>query len=229
MILSRAIAIERKLLFSKIGLIDQFRKAVFVPLRFLLFSWLILIRKMTSGGVLESSGSPLVDGHRDFQNRCRNGWENWSWSWHFEHRNQFSDCLSLSKWGLPTSTSIFSAISASILKISVPINKRRSWRFRNTPKHQLSDEYWPRKQQKTKKLSKLIKTPVFGDLPFSLNCHNLAQNNPIFASWGCFGILRTSSWWWAQRFLKLMHPGLRNWRKRESHSYPRQLYIEKPQ
>ena len=73
MILSRAIAIERKLLFSKIGLIDQFRKAVFVPLRFLLFSWLILIRKMTSGGVLESSGSPLVDGHRDFQNRCRNG------------------------------------------------------------------------------------------------------------------------------------------------------------
>ena len=42
--------------------------AVFVPLRFLLFSWLILIRKMTSGGVLESSGSPLVDGHRDFQN-----------------------------------------------------------------------------------------------------------------------------------------------------------------
>ena len=187
-----------------------------MPLRFLLFSWLILIRKMTSGGVLESSGSPLVDGHRDFQNRCRNGWENWSWSWHFEHRNQFSDCLSLSKWGLPTSTSIFSAISASILKISVPINKRRSWRFRNTPKHQLSDEYWPRKQQKTKKLSKLIKTPIFGDLPFSLNCHNLAQNNPNFASWGCFGILRTSSWWWAQRFLKLMHPGLKNWRKRES-------------
>ncbi len=37
-----------------------------MPLRFLLFSWLILIRKMTSGGVLESSGSPLVDGHRDF-------------------------------------------------------------------------------------------------------------------------------------------------------------------
>ena len=120
-------------------------------------------------------------------------------------------------------TLVFSAISASILKISVPINKRRSWRFRNTPKHQHSDEYWPRKQQKTKKLSKLIKTPIFGDLPFSLKCHNLAQNNPNFASWGCFGILRTSSWWWAQRFLKLMHPGLRNWQKRESSSYWRQL------
>ena len=46
-------------------------------------------------------------------------------------------------------------------------------------------------------------------------CHNLAQNHPNFASWGCFGILRTSSCWWALRFLKLMHPGLRIWRKRE--------------
>ena len=45
--------------------------------------------------------------------------------------------------------------------------------------------------------------------------HNLAQNNLNFASWGCFGILRTSSCWWALRFLKLMHPGLRNWWKRE--------------
>ena len=171
-----------------------------------------------SGGVSESSGSPLVDGHRDFQNRCRNGWENWSWSWQpsFGKWQTVRKLISVLK--VPTSTSIFSAISASILKISVPINKRRSWRFRNTPKHQLSDEYWPRKQQKTKRLSKLIKTPIFGDLPFSLNCCNLAQNNPNFASWGCFGILRTSSWWWAQRFLKLMHPGLRNWRKRESHS-----------
>ena len=83
MILSRAIAIERKLLFSKIGLIDQFRKAVFLPLCFLPFSWSILIRKLIFGGVSESSGSPLDDGHRDFENRCRNGWENWSLSWHF--------------------------------------------------------------------------------------------------------------------------------------------------
>ena len=188
-----------------------------MPLRFLLFSWLILIRKMTSGGVSESSGSPLVDGHRDFQNRCRNGWENWSWSWQPSIGKWQKGRKMISVLKVPTSTSIFSAISASIFKISVPIIKRRSWGFRNTPKHQLSDEYWPRKQQKTKKLSKLIKTPIFGDLPFSLKCHNLAQNNPNFASWGCFGILRTSSWWWAQRFLKLMHPGLRNWRKRESH------------
>ena len=63
----------------------------------------------------------------------------------FENHIINHDFLSVFKLGLPTSTSIFSAISASILKISVPINKRRSWRFRNTPKHQLSDEYWPRK------------------------------------------------------------------------------------
>ena len=193
----------------KIWVLFNFRKAVFVPIYFWLIFWSKLIRKLMFGGVSESSGSPLDDGHRDFQNWCRNGWENWSWSWHFEHRNQFSDCLSLSKWGLPTSTSIFSAISASILKISVPINKRRSWRFRNTPRNQLSDEYWPRKQQKTKWLSKLNKTPIFGDLPFSLNCHNLVKNHPNFASWGCFGILRISSWWWALRFWQLLQKWLR--------------------
>ena len=156
----------------------QIRKAVFVPLCFLLFSWLILIRKMTSGGVLESSGSPLVDGHRDFQNRCRNGWENWSWSWEPSFGKWQKGRKLISVLKVPTSTSIFSAISASIFKILVPIIKRISWGFRNTPKHQLSDEYWPRKWQKTKWhkncFSKLNKTPILGDLPFSLNCCNLA-------------------------------------------------------
>ena len=61
------------------------------------------------------------------------------------------------------------------------------------PKHQLSDEYWPRKRQKRKGHPKLNKTPIFGKLSFSLNCHNLAHNNPNFTSWGCFRILRTSS------------------------------------
>ena len=55
----------------------------------------------------------------------------------------------------------------------------------------------------------------FWKLLFSLNCNNLAPNHSNFTCWGCSGILRTSSCWWAQRFLKLMHPGLRNWRKRE--------------
>ena len=92
----------------------------------------------------------------------------------FENHIINHDFLPVFKVGLPTSTSIFSAISASIMKISVPIIKRRSWRFRNTPRNQLSDEYWPRKQQKTERLPKLNKTPIFGDLPFSLNCCNLA-------------------------------------------------------
>ena len=130
---------------------------------------------------------------------------------------------------MPTSTSIFSAISASILKISVPINKRRSWRFQNTSRSHLSDEYWPRKQQKTKWhkncFYKSINQTNFVKLQFSFNCNNLAQNNPNFASWGCFGIVRTSSWWWALRFSKSIHPGLRNWQKRKSSSYWRQLYF----
>ena len=46
----------------------------------------------------------------------------------------------------------------------------------------------------------------FWKLLFSLNCHNLTQNHPNFASWGCFGNLRTYSWWWPQRFWRLMHP-----------------------
>ena len=46
------------------------------------------------------------------------------------------------------------------------------------------------------------------------------------SSWGCFGILRTSFWWWAQRFLKLVQPGMWNWRKWKSSSYWCQLYSD---
>ena len=41
----------------------------------------------------------------------------------------------------------------------------------------------------------------------SLEPHNLASNSPNWASWGCFGNLRTSSWWLPQRFWRLKHPG----------------------
>ena len=70
-----------------------------------------------------------------------------------------------------------------------------------------------------------LQSKLFWETYFSLKCHNLAKNHPNFASWRCFGILRRYSWRWSQRFLKLMHPGLRNWRKRESRSYWRQLYL----
>ena len=58
--------------------------------------------------------------------------------------------------------------------------------------------------------TKMVNQNYFQKLLFSLDCHNLAQNHPNFTSWGCFGNLRTSSWWWAHRFLKLMHPRLSN-------------------
>ena len=143
-------------------MIDWFRRSH----SFLLFSQPLLIQTLQVGSVLESSGSPLDDGHWDFENRCRNGWENWSWSWQpsFEKWQKGRKMISVLK--VPTSTSIFSAISASIFKISVPIIKRRSWGFRNTPKYQLSDEYWPWKWQKTKWqkncFSKLINQTNFG-------------------------------------------------------------------
>ena len=65
----------------------QFREAVFMHFCFWLFSQPIIIRKMTSGGVLESSGPPLDDRHKDFENWCRIGWENWSWSWQPQFEN----------------------------------------------------------------------------------------------------------------------------------------------
>ena len=61
---------------------------------------------------------------------------------------------------------------------------------------------------------------------FSLDCHKLFQNHPNLTSWGCFGTLRTSSWRWAQRFFKLMHPGLRDWKKRSAISiYVNCIYL----
>ena len=139
-----------------------FLKAVFVPLCFWLFSWLKLIQTLQFGGVSESSRSPLHDGHRDFKNWSRDAWENWSWSWHQKHRHHFFAILSISKWGLAASTSIFSGISALIFKISVPIIKRRSWGFWNTPNIESLDKFWLRKQPKTKWSLKSNIKPIFG-------------------------------------------------------------------
>ena len=38
-------------------------------------TWLKIIQILQVGGVLESSGPPLDDGHRDFKNGCILGWE----------------------------------------------------------------------------------------------------------------------------------------------------------
>ena len=120
-----------------------------------------------------------------------------------------------------------SAQDASIFQISVAIFKRRSWGFQNTPNlwdlEHFKPSYGNLKKikvsknnfdwqfcSKYKQILNYLKTSLLS------NCHNLAQNHPNFTSWGCFGILRTSSWRWPQRFGRLMHPGLRNSRKQVS-------------
>ena len=96
------------------------------------------------------------------------------------------------------------------------ISKRRSWGFQNTPNMWSLDDFGP-SYCNLKKIK--VSQNNFDWRLLFWNCYNPAQNNPHFASWGCFGILRTSSCWWALRFLELMHPGMRNWRKRECSSY----------
>ena len=104
-----------------------------------------------------------------------------------------------------------SAQDASIFKISVAIFKRRSWGFQNTPNlwdlEHFKPSYGHLKKievsknnfdwqfcSKYKQILNYLKTSLFS------KCHNLAQNHPNFTSWGCFGIVMSSSWWWPQRF-----------------------------
>ena len=98
----------------------------------------------------------------------------------------------------------FSAQDASILKITVPISKRRSWGFQNTPNLQSSDYFEP-SYSNLKKMEDLQKLGSYSILDKQFLCHFvfavfLANTHQKLDFWGCFGILRISSWWWAQRF-----------------------------
>ena len=86
--------------------------------------------------------------HWDFENRCRNGWENWSWSWQPSFEKWQKDRKMISVLKVSISTSIISAIFGAIVKISVPIIKRRSWGFQNTPNLQSLHKIWLIKQPK---------------------------------------------------------------------------------
>ena len=94
--------------------------------------------------------------------------------------------------------------------------KRRSWGFQNTPNWQSLDDFEPSHGTSKKAtfwenwrftcILKLIEYHFsFGKLLFSSNCHNLVKKHPNFATLGCFGIVRIPSWWWTQRFCRLMH------------------------
>ena len=66
MILSQVIAIEKKLLCSKIGLRFDLEKKCVCHF-FLLFYQPNFVQTLQVGNVLESSGTPLNDGHSNFE------------------------------------------------------------------------------------------------------------------------------------------------------------------
>ena len=79
------------------------------------------------------------------------------------------------------------------------------------PKHPQKSSFWwvlAEKTAKNKVATKIEYQKYFRKNLSSLEHHNLASDSSNWASRGCFGIVKTSSWRWAQRFFKLMHPGL---------------------
>ena len=104
-----------------------------------------------------------------------------------------------------------SAQGASILKISVPIIKRRSWRFQNTPNLLNLINFKPsyNNLKKMEDLQNLGSYSILGT--FSFFAVFLANTHQKVDFWRCFRIVRISSWWWAQRFSKLMQ----KWQKIE--------------
>ena len=76
-------------------------------------------------------------------------------------------------------------------------------------KHPQKSSFWwvlAEKTAKNKVATKIEYQKYFRKNLSSLEHHNLASDSSNWASRGCFGNLRTSSWWWPQRFWRLMHP-----------------------
>ena len=81
------------------------------------------------------------------------------------------------------------------------------------PKHPQKSSFWwvlAEKTAKNKVAPKIEYQKYFRKTLSSLEHHNLASDLSNWASRGCFGIVKTSSWRWAQRFFKLMHLSLSN-------------------
>ena len=81
------------------------------------------------------------------------------------------------------------------------------------PKHPQKSSFWwvlAEKTAKNKVAPKIEYQKYFRKNLSSLEHHILASDSSNWASRECFGIVKTSSWRWAQIFFKLMHPGLSN-------------------
>ena len=95
----------------------------------------------------------------------------------------------------------------------MPIIKRRSWGFQNTPNLQNSDYFEP-SYCNWKKIEVfqnwfdwlICKSSFCATSFFAVFLANTHQKDDF---WGCFGIVRISSCWWAQRFSKSMQKWLR--------------------
>ena len=98
----------------------------------------------------------------------------------------------------------FSAKDASCINIKNQ-EVRKSWGFQNSEVWMILGQVMA--IQRKKKFPQII---LIEDLEKESQnivfwkSYNLASNH---ANWGCFGILRASSWLWEQGFLKLMHLG----------------------
>ena len=69
------------------------------------------------------------------------------------------------------------------------------------PKHPQKSSFWwvlAEKTAKNKVATKIEYQKYFRKNLSSLEHHNLASDSSNWASRGCFGNLRTSSWWWVQ-------------------------------
>ena len=112
--------------------------------------------------------------------------------WHFEHKNHFSAFLFFQMRVAYFNFNFLSHYCINFQNLCAN-HQEEILRFQNTPKNQLSGEYWPRKQKKTKWHPILNKTLIFGNSLFSLDFHNLASNLSNSTIWGCFGIVKISS------------------------------------
>ena len=132
-------------------------------------------------------------------------WRNNFWEWH--HQSWFSVSFQM---GVANFNFNFLSHFCINFQNLCAHHQEEILRF---PKHPQKSSFWwvlAEKTAKNKVAPKIEYQKYFRKNLSSLEHHNLASDSSNWASRGCFGIVKTSSWRWAQRFFKLMHPGLSN-------------------